>query len=65
MNQEEMLDRLSYHVLSKGPEQPLRLVLGELINMPSKRLLRRAHSILDPYRKADELAPRLNARGNT
>ena len=48
MNQDEMLDRLSYHALSKGPEQPLRLALGELINTASKRLLWQAHSKLDP-----------------
>ena len=60
-----MLDRLSYYVLAKGPEQPLRLVLGDLINMMSKRLLRRAHSKLDPYWQANELTPQLNARGNT
>ena len=39
MNQDEMLDGLSYNVLSKGPGQPLWLVLGEPINTASKQLL--------------------------
>ena len=62
MNQDEMLNQLSSNILSKGPEQPLWLVLEEPINMVSKQLLRRVHSKLDPYWQADKLAPQLKAR---
>ena len=43
--------------LDKGPGQSIRLFLGEPINTASKRLLRRAHSKLNPYRQADKHAP--------